>query len=77
MGAGGLESLISDNQNAVGAYAQDTVDIVKDLLRPGDRLVMTVVASAGTGSATTSTIGAAPALSRMHRASAPSAAPTR
>ena len=24
------------------AYAQDTVDIVKDLLRPGDRLVMTV-----------------------------------
>ena len=42
MGERGLESLISDNQNAVGAYAQDTVDIVKDLLRPGDRLVMTV-----------------------------------
>jgi len=37
-----LESLIADNQSAVGAYVQDTLDIAKDVLRAGDRLVMTV-----------------------------------
>jgi iron complex outermembrane recepter protein len=41
-GESSLESLISDDQNAVGVYVQDNLDVAKDLLRAGDRLVMTV-----------------------------------
>ena len=40
-GARELESLIVDNQNAVGAYLQDTLDIARNILLPGDRLVVT------------------------------------
>jgi outer membrane receptor protein involved in Fe transport len=42
MGDRELESLVSDNQNAVGVYAQDTLNLATDLLRPADRLVMSV-----------------------------------
>jgi len=37
-----LESLIGDNQTAVGLYLQDTLDVARNMLLAGDRLVATV-----------------------------------
>src|SRR3989449_2809615 len=36
-----LESLVRDNQNSIGVYLQDTFDIARNVLRAGDRLIVT------------------------------------
>src|SRR5262245_20800183 len=40
-GATSVNSKVSDDQHAFALYAQDTLDVVRDVLRPGDALVLT------------------------------------